>query len=664
MDQPRGTTMNPAPDVFMSAEQGAGEGGDEALGLGWYAPWRSLIYRNVDNPFAYTDDSALFPHMPMNTPGYDDRARQVLSDWMVSIPAVRKTPEVPEYAFVASNQAAPAFGNAVDWSQQPYVEVLAGDPRYAAATAAATQRLQILHSGLNPGVPLAANGAAISRYAFPGLTEDIIDPSVSTHLCNPVPLPVFPKTSSAGGLAAEDIPAHCDWVVTDTTQPPGAWSPRRPDWATVLVDLQTPQPPACPTGAEGEAATAVTELQDITLPPLASGAASAADGGSSGDYLTTPTPFGLWQQPEGASCDYSAQTTVQSVLNSPEPPLWMKALPSGAAGEHVYMSTPGQAVFNMICVNCHGPLADATGRLAQNLATMTGGLDLVADFRDGLFGPTSSPESNLDAVFSVLPSTAPASWTSVTNDDRAARYMSWMALGGTQVTIPQGLLTIVSATPVLGLRRPLPPPITSANMLSTAKALCDSVLGPTANDGFKFSRTDVTAYSTSLIPTIGDNELWIRLCSLNNPAPIHVINGRDASDGLTISQAFNSNGSFVPGPSAYLVPNPDPSTFPPGTPIGDHRGEVVPFTPNDPTNFWPWCVNDDAQNTFREMGYPVCPPAALTLANEFGNADPNQAEEWSVRGAINAGLAVFRYVQSLEKLTSAPADYDQCELLP
>ena len=28
----------------------------------------------------------------------------------------------------------------------------------------------------------------------------------------------------------------------------------------------------------------------------------------------------------------------------------------------------------MICINCHGPNADAKGRMAQNLATMTGGL--------------------------------------------------------------------------------------------------------------------------------------------------------------------------------------------------------------------------------------------------------------------------------------------------
>src|SRR5262249_47559110 len=36
-----------------------------------YAPWRSLIYRNVDGPFAYVDDLAIYPHMPFNSAGYD-----------------------------------------------------------------------------------------------------------------------------------------------------------------------------------------------------------------------------------------------------------------------------------------------------------------------------------------------------------------------------------------------------------------------------------------------------------------------------------------------------------------------------------------------------------------------------------------------------------------
>jgi mono/diheme cytochrome c family protein len=638
MDQPR-TTLDP----FMAST--TLDDGSEALTLAWYAPWRSLIYRNVDNPFAYTDDSALFPHMPMNTPGYDDRARQILSDWMVSIPAVRKNPEIPEYAFLSGGDHHATLGPAVDSNPQPYVEVLPGDPRYPAAAAAAAQRLQILHTGANPTVPLAPGGVALSRYATPGLTGDILDPNVPNHPCNPVPLPIPP--TQVTGLPQEPIPGHCHWVVTDTTQPPGAWSPRRPDWATVLVQQQPSAPSACLTGsdelnAQTEAATAVSLLQNITLD-------------SAKSYLTTPVPFGLWQQKAG--CNFSSQQTAQTFLSMSEPPLWMKQAPPPPDAP-VYMSTPGEAVFKMICINCHGPLADATGRLAQNLATMTGGLDLVADFRDGLFGPVASPESNLNPVFSVLPAGAPSSWTTASNDDRASRYMAWMALGGTQVTIPTGLLTIVGATPVLDQRRPLAPTITSANMLSTAKALCDEVLGAHPGDDADFKQFAVTSYSRALIPSNGDTELWMRICSLNNPPPIHVIS--TAGGAASVPVGFQPSGAFSGSQLQFLVPAP--SDFPLDTPIGNERGEIVKFKPNDPDNLWPWCVFDP-QNKAAGMGYPLCPLAALTQDNAFSDNDPTQAVTWSVRGAINAGLGVFLYAQSLEKMSSAPTDYDACEQL-
>jgi hypothetical protein len=67
---------------------------------------------------------------------------------------------------------------------------------------------------------------------------------------------------------------------------------------------------------------------------------------------------------------------------------------------------------------------------------------------------------------------------------------------------------------------------------------------------------------------------------------------------------------------------------------------------------------------------PVCPSSVLTVSQSctsptasvascFGN---DAANKWAVRGAINAGMSVFLYVQSIE--TSGPApDYDQCALL-
>src|SRR5262249_5529172 len=150
----------------------------------------------------------------------------------------------------------------------------------------------------------------------------------------------------------------------------------------------------------------------------------------------------LWDEKPG--CDWTRDpwktqgpSIAQELASNPaDPHPWLQG-PAGAdTARHVYKQMPGEAVFSMICINCHGPQADSHGRLADNLATMTGGNALVADLRDGLFGPTSSPGSNRMAVFG--------------NDDTTSHYMAWMALGGTQVVIPPAYLTIIGQTPVFG----------------------------------------------------------------------------------------------------------------------------------------------------------------------------------------------------------------------
>ena len=92
------------------------------------APWRSLIYRNVDAPFPYYDDYVPFPRMPMNTAGYDYRAPRLMGDWMVSLPAVR-VDQSQELGHgendLPSHNAKPHDGS-YDDSPQPYVEVKPG----------------------------------------------------------------------------------------------------------------------------------------------------------------------------------------------------------------------------------------------------------------------------------------------------------------------------------------------------------------------------------------------------------------------------------------------------------------------------------------------------------------------------------------------------------
>jgi mono/diheme cytochrome c family protein len=659
-----------------------------------YGPWRSIIYRNVDAAFAYVDDLALYPHMPMNTPGYDPRAKAIFADWMVSIPAVRKHPELLEYAYRTDGDPADnSPTNAVpDTSYQPYVEVLPGTPDYEAASLAATLRLQILHTGINAAVPLGTGAVTYIRYTDPGLTDDILDPAVLENpICTPVP--------QRDPTSVYPFPNHPHWVSTDLTDPPPPWAPRQPNWPDVLAHDNVPPigsgctSPAALLRAHADEVIAVGLLPKVTL-------------GQACDFLTTPRPFGLWQQQPG--CDFSSQPTVKDFAGAQRPD-WM-AVTNPPPDAPVFQQTPGAAVFKMICINCHGPRADASGRLAQNLATMTGGGALVANFRDGLFGPVGSTElaSNRHAQFGTaqLPNDEMMNpdWTgSVTDDDRAARYMAWMGLGGTSVNIPIELLQIVAVTKVIDQQRVLSANSLSANMLSQAKALCLSILGPGFDDqknnpqfipGLGNGYLDVSGgLNSTLIHENGDAELWLGLCARNNPHPIEVLKVNTTTLHLDVPSIDNNQG-------ALDIDNSDPfamvaaDAYPPMTPVGNDRGGVdanlcvdaatcshggatsctstscrlcsLPGQANcEVPNLWPWCIDpasvagDKAAIAWvAANGYPLCPASVMNgtyVTNDYAN-------QWSVRGAINAGLAVFKYVESIEN-TTPPPDFNQCAAL-
>ena len=657
-----------------------------------YAPWRSLIYRNVDNAFAYTYDNTIFPHMPFNTPGYDPRAKEIVSDWMVSIPAVLKDPEYAEYSYQTS---AGTIGGPADPTPQPqpYVEVPPGGAGYADAVRAAQQRLFVLHTGENSAVPLDPGGAGFtaSRYGDPGETDDILDPSVVANpVCQPIPQSV---THTSRTQVTIPVPDHPHWVNTDLTSPPGPWTPRQSNWPTVLAEQLIPP---LDTGADGTCSLASGREAAYADETDAVGLLQTAALDQVEAFSTALEPFGLWQQTPG--CDFSSQPTVQSFTPSTSPPRphWMDYV-SPAPGAPVFQQTPGAAVFKMICINCHGPKADSNGRLAQNLATMTGGNALVADFRDGLFGPVgAAPDASNRAAqygLSTLEAadagpTTLTSWsqapdgTPLTYDDRAARYMAWMGLGGTSVNIPVEILDIVAITKVLDQQRVLSSAALSANMLSQAKALCLGSLGPVTgaantlfSPGAGHGVLDIKTFTTPLIRENYDAELWLRLCAIANPTPIHVLNvaGEQLVARVVDDTAHTFQGTGMIDNALY------PQT---GQPIGNDRGTVDPTLINctaeniDTCNKWPWCVDDtedygnnmpltQAQNEWIDANqYPRCPSGLGACgisqnANCLSAADGNR---WAVRGAINAGMSVFLYVRSIENSTPPP-DYNQCELL-
>jgi hypothetical protein len=346
--------------------------------------------------------------------------------------------------------------------------------------------------------------------------------------------------------------------------------------------------------------------------------------------------------------------------------------------------------------------------LAQNLATMTGGNAQVANFRHGLFGPESAPLSNLRTMFGQnppmgeFPLDAPASWQSTTPDDRAARYMAWMGLGGTSVNIPESILQVVSVTRVLDKVRHVPSNELSANMLSQAKSLCLGILGPSPGAGASAERAlGQRGYmdgslNSRLIFENGDAEMWMRMCSLVNPSPVHIAVLANGSPGVTIAPIFDSNGLNIDPPSAPYPGRLVPASVyqaacahgGPNCAVGDENGTIRPtyipcdqtnvlLPPDDPQacNKWPWCLDPNvlaspitpAQQAWLNgpSGPPICPPDVIKAseackmpgANCFGNEEANT---WAVRGAVSTGMAVFLYLKDLETMAKAPPDYNQC----
>jgi mono/diheme cytochrome c family protein len=736
VDQPRVVTQvangiigAQAPDIFVNINAGSSSVPNSVI----YAPWRSLIYRNTDAAFTYVDDVAVFPHMPFNAPGYDPRAKQIFSDWMVSIPAVRKRPDLVEYAYQVDDNPADNIGSfIVDSTPQPYVEVPPGAPGYDAALVAAQQRLKILHTGVNPALPITSGGVIYSRYSDPGETTDILDPAVTADPnCHPIPV------GEPGPGAPYPFPNHPHWVITDTSLAPGPWEPRQSRWPQTLVEQEPSgsNTSGCESPSPGQTQAAADEAAAVAL--VQSATLDQVRGSDGTGFATTLLPFGLWQQQSG--CTFPSSVHRAGSFTDAQRPHWMEVT-NPQADAPVYEETPGAAVFKMICINCHGPNADAKGRLAANLATMTGGRAQVADFHDGLFGPATAPDTNIQTVFGqsffnsiytnwpdagpdagpetgapqVSLAIAKSDWTSITPDDRAARYMPWMALGGTTVQIPQQILQIVAVTQVLGAQRVLPSTTLSANMLSEAKTLCLSFLGAPYQGAPTYTewRPQAAYLDQAVVPTggvipssvnsslllqNGDAELWLRLCAIANQPPIHVLRAPVATTTqLDLATGFGIEGNLLFDPTmsaAFALV--DPSLYPAGATVGNERGgldsglvpptatNVLPGATN-PGNLWPWCFDDNVNNLEDQSawvtyiaennlsGY-ICPSSVKTVSENcalnppvqptggscFGN---DRANQWAVRGAINAGMSVFLYVQSIETTGPAP-DYNQCELL-
>lgn len=585
------------------------------------APWRSLIFRNVHSGFTYSDNTTIFPHMPQSTAGHDCRAPKLLGEWMLSIPSI-------DYEFEKDTVRLER-----DNRPQPYVEVPVGHPRYAEALKAAQQR--VVDFANDPAVTECSNAADIIDANAASLDPVLWDASVLTPTSSEWP---------------RRIPERAHWVSLDNRVALSTtWEPRNQSWKQSLVDGMVP-PPADPTPEN----VAKQEEQALLLPILQRSRWDA----ELKRFALEEVPFGFWQKkPE---CKLEGVKKASSYAPDPRW-TWLDRVKDRE--QPVYSQAPGAAIFGMICINCHGASFEANGRQANVVVEITGGRVTVANFRDGLFGPRTSPGAGRQSVFTTPGVDSP--------DDWAARYLAWMALGGTLKPIPPAVLQVVGDTPVLGktISRGA---AASANMLEVAKVVCAAVLPTAAQAGYatkKYSRE------------IGDYDLWRRVCAFRNQVPVREI----SVDSDTILKVSIERDAVHEEVRLYRRDSP---AYLPGTQFWDlydgtmktgvGQGVVEPecLAPKVNGSLGPaesQRAFDAAYEAARARNTPglrpVCPGSSLVQqpGAPLPEKTPLTVEEqnsWALQGAVNAGFAVFSYVDAVTR-NQVPVQlaYDQCEQL-
>ncbi|HEX3678457.1 MAG TPA: hypothetical protein VHU90_01915, partial [Galbitalea sp.] len=604
------------------------------------APWRSFIYRNADTPFTYGDDYAIFNHMPLNTAGYDCRAPQIFGDWMVSLPARRNLPGAPDGGTPAKAADVP---EPEDQSAQPYLEVQPGEPGYVAAVVAARSRVDTYHNG--------------ERYNYCPNTDDIVDPQVLSGLLDH-PGDNGELMQYSAGAWLDGVPDHPHWANTDTTEPKGPWSPRRGDWEDVLIKHDpTKYRTADEASVVNLLSTANIEIDEAFR-----------------SWGLQEQPFAFWSDPDGSCASkLGSVPTVASLqaANMPVPGWWSsldRDVQAAHLHDHIYSLAPGPAVFQNICINCHGTEANGQSTLGATILNMTGGETRVADLKDGFFGPPGNAGAARMTVFGK-----DAATLGIGPDDLGLRYLLWMTLGGTQRHIPDEALIAVGNSQIAGTPRlskvDQSAELASANMLNTARALCRSVLPIKDNTGYSSPRFDLVTgrkpgdngHPDPLIETNGDATIWRRLCSWGRKVPVQVLS-RDNS--------FNWQLNKYPWPDPS---NPesrdfesklyDPDAY--GTaPVMTQHGLANGVGPDDEQA---WCMDPtlaSAEIDGIRNGVPYCPsPAApKTWDDVLWNRD--EQEQWATRGAMNAGEAVFVYLDAIAHGTIQPKfQYNECSKL-
>ena len=267
----------------------------------------------------------------------------------------------------------------------------------------------------------------------------------------------------------------------------------------------------------------------------------------------------------------------------------------------VFEESTGAAIFTTVCFNCHGVNADSKGLLADEISSLTGGSARVADFRDGFLGPVSAPGTNRAAVFGDSAAQLPG----VTVDDLSARYMAWMALGGTNKHLPEDVLTEVALAPVLGQIRAHVAQSGTPDMLRLALDLCEELVGSDV-DGTTISMSNLITTGrmgwsqfTGLVDSNGDAEMWLRVCNLGN---------RQIVRALTLQGGWTATASplnlFASGQHLYWAKSPTGDDWYGANPVMDQVGNIQ--TGVTPANLFPICVQPPSNPTELAIASSCC----------------------------------------------------------
>jgi mono/diheme cytochrome c family protein len=667
------------------------------------APWRSILYRNVDTPFPYFDDYVPFPHMPMNSAGFDCRAPRIMGDWMVGLPAVLKPKyqAIPEDALPVHLRDGTYSTFYID-APQPYQEVKPGEDGYAAAQAAAQLRLQEYHDGVR------------YQYCQDILGPDILDPvgpgnttTTSLEHSDKIFYPV-PERFLYGGIPPFDptrpgqyvqppigVPYHSEWFNYDPTEK-SPWEPRRSSWTNVIV-----QGIPDDSLSAGQKVLKQAEVDSRRRFTAALQNSELTDGLRA--YATTEIPYALWQpKPECAAKFASgfANGTLKKVSDfDGHRPVWMDTIrPAPSPDAPVYMMSPGAALYRHICINCHGPKADGKGLQSEALAASSEGQARPANLAEGLFGPPEMPGANLLKTFDR------GTGDPRVADKFASRYMAWMTLGGTLQLIPHDVINQVQATRIFGETRQNLSKLgltetVSANMLNLAKGLCAVVLPDRTDTSVQFKPGEfvgpilpvpyipITDTKSPFLRTNGDWAMWMKLCSEQNRQLVRVyhVTKEDTGDqavGRLGAIYYADDGSAQPG-----------YRFPANGQVWDHNQQLR-NNGVTPDNYYPACLEDpnaapaipgefrDPQRSpspdalaalLNKLKMPLCDQAflqhgELIMWAEFlpqTDSQTDRMREWSLQGAINAGMSVFSYLQPADLAhKKLPPYYNECQLLP